>query len=66
MLIQFIDSVAGANFDYRCGQKVDLREDIAREFIRARLAVPVEDDIETATAGPVERAVRRVRRAVRR
>ena len=39
MKIKFTTSVAGSNFAYREGQVVDLREDIAKEFIRCGQAV---------------------------
>ena len=70
MHIQFTDSVAGANFAYRKGQKVDLRVDIAKSFITTgkaiALAPPVVDapgirrtrrggkTAEIATAGHAE------------
>ncbi len=65
MLIQFTTSVAGANFAYRNKQKVDLRVDLARSFIKAGQAVAISDGIEEAVAGAPERAVSRGRRSSR-
>lgn len=60
MRIQFTDSVAGARFAYRTGEKVILRDDIARGFIKCGQAVRIdEDEVETAVAGPVETTARR-------
>ena len=52
MLIKFTESVAGARFAYRPGERVELEPAIAREFLRAGQAVPAEPEaaIETATA----------------
>lgn len=44
MKIRFTTSVAGARFAYRNKQVVDLRPDLAEEFIRCGQAVKVEDD----------------------
>ena len=59
MLIQFTTSVAGANFAYRTKQKVDLRVDLARSFIKAGQAVAVSDGVEEAVVAAPERAVSR-------
>lgn len=58
MKIQFTDSVAGARFAYRKGEKADLQEDVAREFIGSGLAVALE-------APPPVPAVLRRRRAAK-
>ena len=63
MKIKFLDSVAGANFAYRRNQVVDLRVDVAKEFIRAKQAIVVVDDVpaaqQTATAAAPEVAAQR-------
>lgn len=68
MRIQFTDSVAGARFAYRCGEKADLRIDIARAFVKAGQAVPIADEPETAVANAVETTAKRTggkRRTIR-
>ena len=62
MMIQFTTSVAGANFAYRNKQKVDLRIDLARTFIKSGQAVAISDGIEEAVAGAPEQAVSRRRK----
>lgn len=54
MKIRFTDSVAGANFAYRKNQVVDLRVDLAKEFLRARQAV---EFVEQAVQAAPEQAV---------
>jgi len=44
MKIQFTTSVAGARFAYHEGEKVELRDDIARSFVDAGQAVEVKAD----------------------
>ncbi len=60
MLIRFNTSVAGANFAYRAKQEADVPERLAREFLRARLAEPVEPDADAPLPG-----IRRRRRGAR-
>lgn len=62
MRIQFTTSVAGANFAYRRKQKVDLRVDLARGFIKAGQAVEIAGDVEEAVVHAPEKAVSRRRR----
>ena len=56
MHIQFTDSIAGANFAYRKGQKADLRVDIAKEFVRIGKAVAIAPPVAEAPG------IRRTRR----
>jgi hypothetical protein len=54
MKIRFITSVAGERFSYDHDEVVDLPPVAAREFLRARQAVRVEE--EQAVAPPPEQA----------
>ena len=61
MKIQFTDSVAGPRFAYRMGDKIDLPDDVAREFIRLKQAVVIKSTVrrgsrkaETAQASGFE------------
>lgn len=58
MKIQFTTSVAGERFAYRNKQIVDLRADLAKEFIRARQAVKVEDEPDSTLLPGLRRAKR--------
>ncbi len=66
MRIQFTDSVAGARFAYRIGEKVTLDDDVARDFIKSRQAIELKDEVpvrealvEAAVAAAPEQAVTR-------
>lgn len=60
MWIKFTDSVAGDRFAYRRGQRIDLRVDIAKGFIKAGQAEALSaEEIELAVGGAVETAARR-------
>lgn len=64
MKIQFTTSVAGARFAYRNKQIVDLRSDLAKEFLRARQAVRVEE--EPAGLAALVPGLRKTRRGGKR
>lgn len=59
MKIKFTTSVAGARFAYRSGQVVELRPDLAKEFLKAGQAVRVE---EAPGEGLLPAVMRKVRR----
>lgn len=67
MRIEFTTSVAGARFDYAAGEKVDLRVDIARDFIKQGVARPAADDgTELAVQAAPENAAKRTGRRIRK
>ena len=58
--------MAGERFAYEPGDQADLREDIARGFIRQKVAVAILDDVETETVAAPETTARRPRRRILR
>jgi hypothetical protein len=67
MRVEFTESIAGERFVYRPGEKVDLRDDIARDFIKQGVARAIADDgTELAIAAAPEHAAKRIVRRVRR
>lgn len=65
MKIRFLTSVAGAYFAYHFNEVVDLRDDLAREFIRCKQAEPYVEPVETATRTAPQNMMRRVGNAIR-
>lgn len=59
MRIRFLTSVAGARFAYRVKKEYDLREDIAREFVKSGVAVVVDGPVPSALMQPADKTLER-------
>jgi hypothetical protein len=66
MRVKFLKTVMGERTFFAAGSEADIPEDRAQEFIRAKYAVALAAEVETAVSRrPLEKAVRPLRGAQR-
>lgn len=61
MKVKILTSIAGSNFSYGPREIVELEDNLARKWIKSGIAEAMKEirEIETATAEPVEKGVKK-------